>query len=90
MAVPHTLFYVQLPLPCIANSRYMTPEHFDGLMRCVGFEQVHARWKDGGKMAYWLYRRKPRLASATYEDHVRYEKKTVFRTGNRNNFVILL
>ncbi|TFK84329.1 nucleolus protein [Polyporus arcularius HHB13444] len=90
MLRPDGLLFIALPLPCILNSRYMTPEHFDGLMQSIGFEQVHTRWKEGGKMAYWLYRRKPRPASTTYHDHLLYEKKTVFRQGNRNNFVILL
>ncbi|KAI0721513.1 putative methyltransferase-domain-containing protein [Cerioporus squamosus] len=90
MLRPDGLLFVALPSPCVLNSRYMTPEHFDGLMRSVGFEQVHARWKEGGKMAYWLFRRKPQPASTTFQDHLLYEKKTVFREGHRNNFVILL
>ena len=72
------------------NSRYTTAEHFEGLMAAVGFEKLHSRWKEGGKMAYWLLRRVGRTVSTTYQDHVLYEKKTVFRTGDRNNFVILL
>ncbi|RPD65870.1 hypothetical protein L226DRAFT_566374 [Lentinus tigrinus ALCF2SS1-7] len=90
MLRPDGLLFVALPLPCILNSRYMTPDHFDGLMRSIGFEQVHTRWKEGGKMAYWLYRRRPQPASTTYQDHLLYKKKTVFRQGDRNNFVILL
>ena len=72
------------------NSRYMTPEHFDGLMHVLGFHQVHTRWKDGGKMAYWLYRRTEVPAASEHGDQGLYEKKTVFRTGDRNNFVILM
>ena len=59
-------------------------------MSAVGFEQVRSRWKEGGKMAYWLFRRASRLTSTTYQEHVQYQKKTTFRTGDRNNFVVLL
>lgn len=72
------------------NSRYTTVEHYEGLMGALGFEKLQSRWKDGGKMAYWLFRRLERSTSTTYRDHVLYEKKTVFRMGDRNNFVILL
>lgn len=82
--------FVQLPLPCIMNSRYMTPDHFKGLMECVGFDEVRTRWKDNGKMAYWLFRRTLRHPSTTYQERELYQKKTVFRQGDRNNFVILL
>ncbi|KAI8998874.1 putative methyltransferase-domain-containing protein [Trametes punicea] len=86
------LLFVALPLPCILNSRYFTPEHFQGLMAAIGFEQVYTRWREGGKMAYWLFRKASEHASAsgTYKDHLLYQKKTVFRQGNRNNFVVLL
>ena len=72
------------------NSRYTTAEHYEALMDAVGFEKLQSRWKDGGKMAYWLFRRTVRSTPSTYQKHVLYEKKTVFRTGDRNNFVILL
>lgn len=28
-------------------------------MHSIGFEQARERWKTGGKMAYWLYRKRP-------------------------------
>lgn len=59
-------------------------------MTAVGFEQVRSRWREGGKMAYWLFKRAQQPASTTYRQHAQYEKKTTFRTGDRNNFVILL
>lgn len=59
-------------------------------MTAIGFEQVRTRWREGGKMAYWLFRKTPSPASTTYQDHLLYQKKTVFRQGDRNNFVILL
>ncbi|KAL1947575.1 hypothetical protein VTO73DRAFT_13299 [Trametes versicolor] len=90
MLASEGLLFVALPLPCILNSRYLTPEHFQGLMTAIGFEQVRTRWREGGKMAYWLFRKTSAPASTTYQDHLLYQKKTVFRQGDRNNFVILL
>ncbi|CDO69025.1 hypothetical protein BN946_scf184834.g32 [Trametes cinnabarina] len=90
MLRPEGLLFVALPLPCIMNSRYLTPEHFQGLMAAVGFEQVYSRWRAGGKMAYWLFRKALPRASSTHEDSLPYVKKIVFRQGNRNNFVVLL
>ncbi|KAI0747872.1 nucleolus protein [Daedaleopsis nitida] len=87
---PQGLLFVALPLPCIMNSRFMTPDHFEGLMKFVGFDQIRTHWKDGGKMAYWLFRQTLRPISTTYQEHELYQKKAVFRQGNRNNFLILL
>ncbi|KAH9946328.1 nucleolus protein [Epithele typhae] len=87
---PEGLLFVALPLPCILNSRYMTAEHYKGLMETIGFEEIRSRWKEGGKMAYWLFRRTARPASLSEQQHTLYDKKTTFRTGNRNNFVVLL
>ncbi|KAI0371751.1 hypothetical protein BV20DRAFT_965020 [Pilatotrama ljubarskyi] len=84
------LLFIALPLPCIHNSRYMTAEHFQGLMKAIGFEQLRTRWREGGKMAYWLFRKTLSPPSSTYDDHLLYQRKTVFRQGNRNNFVVLL
>lgn len=81
----------QLPLPCILNSRYMTPDHMHGLMSLIGFDIVKNRWKDGGKMAYWLFRKTPRCRDLSPNTLEPYEKKQELRQGkNRNNFAILL
>ena len=77
---------LQLPLPCVMNSRYTTPEHLTSLMGAIGFEKIRERWKQGGKMAYWLFRK----AESASTDGWKFSKKTVLRQGNRNNFVILL
>lgn len=86
---PGGLLFVALPLPCITNSRFCTPEHFDALMQSLSFEQLRVRWKPGGKMAYWLYK-KLELPSQTNPDVSQFQKKISLRQGNRNNFVILL
>lgn len=75
---------MQLPLPCVENSRYMSFERLASLMSAIGFEEAEKRV--GGKMAYWLYR-KTVLAGAVDVDGFR--KKCVCRQGQRNNFCIL-
>lgn len=89
---------IQLPLPCVANSRYLTFEHLTQLLRYLGFEQVKERWKEGGKMAYWLFRKVAsqeddhtiKSTSITGVDGRRFGKKVALREGKRNNFCILL
>jgi 25S rRNA (adenine2142-N1)-methyltransferase len=78
--------FLQLPLPCVINSRYLTIEHMKLLMNSIGFEEIKDKWKKGSKMAYWLYRKRDKPPSFG----VQYDKKTVLRGGNRNNFVILV
>lgn len=80
----------QLPLPCIMNSRYNTPEHLQGLMRALNYTQIKTRWKTNGKMAYWLYQKTQPSEIQVKNDITTYQKKTTLRQGNRNNFSILL
>ncbi|KAH9484184.1 25S rRNA (adenine(2142)-N(1))-methyltransferase [Psilocybe cubensis] len=87
--LPDGLLFLALPLPCVANSRYLTFDHLKALMESIGFTEVRERWRKNGKMGYWLYQKKhptplPSQASQAFA------KKTVLRTGNRNNFVIIL
>ncbi|KAJ3572799.1 hypothetical protein NP233_g2849 [Leucocoprinus birnbaumii] len=79
--------FLTLPLPCVTNSRYMTFDHLNSLMEALGFIELRRRWKEGGKMAYWLYEKQhePRL-----QDFEKFTKKIILRSGNRNNFNILL
>lgn len=82
------LLLMQLPLSCVQNSRYLTPGHFEGLMKCVGFEKIKERWRAGGKMGYWLFRR---ANPAGFGELATYKRKSVLRSGKtRNNFAILL
>ena len=78
----------QLPLPCVSNSRYLTIEHLTRLMEHVGFVKIRERWKEGGKMGYWLFK-KSRDGIQGDKD-VAFGKKDVLREGKRNNFCILL
>ena len=70
------------------NSRYLTPEHLDGLVQAIGFTIIKTRWKEGGKMAYWLMRKS--AAAPAPSSTSAYSKKTELRKGKRNNFAILL
>ncbi|GJE86783.1 25S rRNA adenine-N(1) methyltransferase [Phanerochaete sordida] len=88
MLKPEQYLFLALPLPCIMNSRYCTAEHIERLMAALSFKQVKTRWREGGKMAYWLFQK---VAPAAPLDATPYEKKAVLRTGNdRNNFSIVL
>lgn len=81
-------FGEKLPLPCVENSRYLTFELLQSLMATVGFVETHKKWKQGGKMAYWLYRKVERH---TRSDSSPFRKRTMCRQGSsRNNFVILV
>ena len=77
----------QLPLPCVENSRYMSFERLELLMSTIGFVEAEKKWRQGGKMAYWLYRKVPPDGSFKVDD---FGKKTACRQGRRNNFCILL
>ncbi|KAF9001946.1 nucleolus protein [Cyathus striatus] len=88
MLIPNGYLFLVLPLPCVSNSRYMTFEHLKELMSVLGFEQVRQKWRDGGKMVYWLYVKRSwkNASSKPYST-----TKTVLRSGmRRNNFSIVL
>jgi len=87
MLTPDGLLFLALPLPCVANSRYVTFDHLKSLMESVGFSEVKERWKKDGKMGYWLYRKSIPQDSQSV---CAFGKKTVLRTGQRNNFAIIL
>ncbi|CAK5279487.1 unnamed protein product [Mycena citricolor] len=77
--------FLALPLPCVANSRYVDSQYLTGLMECIGFSQQRERSRAGGKMIYLLYRKQSPVGHTAP-----YEKKSILRSGNRNNFCILL
>ncbi|KAH7341822.1 putative methyltransferase-domain-containing protein [Rhizoctonia solani] len=82
------LLFLVLPVPCVANSRYMTPDHLVSICARLGFTLIRDRCKSGGKVAYWLFARSDKQPTQTSTD---FSKKTVLREGSdRNNFSILL
>ncbi|EIN07654.1 nucleolus protein [Punctularia strigosozonata HHB-11173 SS5] len=87
MLRPDGLLFLVLPLPCVANSRYLTFEHMQAIMSTLGFAQIKERWRHGGKMAYWLYQK----TDVNENVSMTLGKKAVLRQGgSRNNFSILL
>lgn len=86
---PHTssLLFVVLPLPCVTNSRYTTVESFRQIVTAVGFSLVKEQWREGGKVAYWLFRRVPAGPPVKLED---WSTKKLINDGpGRNNFSII-
>ncbi|EJT98505.1 hypothetical protein DACRYDRAFT_57459 [Dacryopinax primogenitus] len=78
--------FLVLPLPCVMNSRFLTPEHLNSLMNAIGFDLVKEKWRPGGKVAYWLWRKKGRPDRKGGA----FTKKRVLHEGSsRNNFTIL-
>lgn len=55
-------------------------------MTVVGFKQIQSKWREGGKMVYYLYQKQETVP----HDHVLFSKKQELRTGPRNNFAVLL
>ncbi|KAG8762564.1 hypothetical protein FRC11_008807 [Ceratobasidium sp. 423] len=84
------LLFLVLPTPCVANSRYMTPDHLVSICARLGFTLIRDRCKPGGKVAYWLFVRLDGQPDAP-QASTSFTKKTVLRAGSdRNNFSILL
>lgn len=75
MLVPDGLLFLTLPLPCVENSRYLTFDKLQSLMNVLGFTEVQRKWKKGGKMAYWLYRK----SESDQKPLEEYRKKMVCR-----------
>jgi 25S rRNA (adenine2142-N1)-methyltransferase len=83
-----SLLFLVLPLPCVTNSRYLSPSTLLDMMKCVGFELVEERWKEGGRVGYWLWAWREQLPA---EEWARWRRKRIVTDGSRkNNFAILL
>ena len=65
----------------------MTFERLELLMAAIGFVELETKWRQGGKMAYWLYRKILPDGPLKRDE---FRKKSVCRRGRRNNFCILL
>ncbi|EJD53240.1 hypothetical protein AURDEDRAFT_142246 [Auricularia subglabra TFB-10046 SS5] len=86
---PQGLLFVALPLPCVLNSRYLTLDHFKRLCACVGLHCAEEKWKEGGKMVYFLLERAD--VAESQGDSAAFGKKRVLVEGpSRNNFCVLL
>jgi len=83
-----SLLYLVLPLPCVHNSRYLDGDFLEGLMRAVGFTLIRQRWKEGGKVGYWLWAWQSDSGRSRASD---WQKKQLLQDGpKRNNFAVVL
>lgn len=74
------MLFVVLPLPCVANSRYLTRERFLDIMASLGYHLLHS--KESKRMAYWLFQWSGRVEERAW-------KKEILNDGRgRNNFAI--
>ncbi|KAF5324470.1 hypothetical protein D9611_004524 [Ephemerocybe angulata] len=88
MMVQDGHLFIALPLPCVTNSRYLTIEHFKAIMSIIGFKQLKEKWREGGKMVYYLYQKEE---PSPAQDGTLFSKKRELRAGpSRNNFAVLL
>lgn len=85
----HTsLLYLVLPMPCLSNSRYLSNDLLQDLMKESGFEKVEENYRPGAKLAYSLWEWREKSHDVRNE---KYCRKVVVREGaKRNNFSILL
>ncbi|PFH49097.1 hypothetical protein AMATHDRAFT_63745 [Amanita thiersii Skay4041] len=91
MLKPDGYLFLVLPLPCVLNSRYLDFDRVQAIMHVIGFTRVKERWKEGGKIVYWLYQKQSQSSSPSMTpDLAPLQRKSVLRQGNRNNFSILL
>jgi len=69
------------------NSRYIDLDWLKGLMGAVGFVLIKQRWKEGGKVGYWLWA----WQKGSDKQDVRWQKKELLQDGpKRNNFAVIL
>ncbi|KAG5718665.1 UPF0657 nucleolar protein [Termitomyces sp. T112] len=84
--IPNGHLFLALPFACVNNSRYLDLRNLESLLAAIGFTKVKEKWKEGRKMAYWLFQK----AEPSGLSPEIFGKKSVLRQGNRNNFCILL
>ncbi|KAI9202360.1 putative methyltransferase-domain-containing protein [Polychytrium aggregatum] len=84
---PEGLFYIVIPLPCVTNSRYMTHDHFVGLMGQIGFDLIE--FHHATKVAYYLFR-KSADSDSVDPSGVALKKVEINPGPGRNNFAIVI
>ncbi|GAA5885803.1 hypothetical protein JCM6882_007567 [Rhodosporidiobolus microsporus] len=80
---PRGYLYLVLPLPCLTNSRYMTPDRLRSILASTGWDV--AVQHDSAKLTHWLLRR-----SEKGPDGVAWKRESVREGVSRNNFVIVV
>lgn len=76
--------FVVLPLPCVSNSRYMTPSRFTELMFSLGYESIKVH--QSAKLHYELFR----YNNSHSNSKQAFRKLEVNPGKGRNNFCITL
>lgn len=79
--------FVVLPLPCLNNSRYMTHDHFVGIMASLGYILIEHH--DSQKLSYMLFTWTG-PAEATMGRIIEYKKIEINPGKTRNNFAVVL
>lgn len=79
--------FVVLPLPCLNNSRYMTHDHFVGIM--ASLEYVLIEHHDSQKLSYMLFSWTASGELASKKNH-EYKKIEINPGKSRNNFAVVL
>ncbi|KAI9495038.1 nucleolus protein [Zychaea mexicana] len=78
------LLFLVLPLPCINNSRYMSPEHFMTMMQSMGYG-LCIEHHFSNKLAYYLFK--------LTKDNTKcpgFKKQIINDGATRNNFAIVI
>lgn len=85
-----TYLFLVLPLPCVANSRYMDKDTFRSILETLGYKQI--RYREAKKLAYWLFEfntsDKGKLDHRELSSY--YKKTKLSDKPNMNNFSIVL
>lgn len=79
--------FVVLPLPCLSNSRYMTHDHFVGIMASLGY--VLIEHYDSQKLSYMLFTWTG-PPETTMGRIIEYKKIEINPGKSRNNFAVVL
>jgi 25S rRNA (adenine2142-N1)-methyltransferase len=80
---PWPMLFLTLPLPCVTNSRYLTPKHLESIMQGFGYNSI--RTKTTTKMYYSLWKLEQRVLSSKA-----VSKKEINPGKGRNNFCIVV
>lgn len=79
--------FVVLPLPCLNNSRYMTHDHFVGIMASLGYILIEHH--DSQKLSYMLFTWTGPVETITGRV-IEYKKIEINPGKSRNNFAVVL
>lgn len=79
--------FIVLPLPCINHSRYMNRDHFEQLMRSLGYSML--LYHEAKKLCYMLLSLNPESKKSPNANTFSKKRKLYDRPG-LNNFCILL